>query len=271
MGSFHVRRGEKLLLALLNLDRQPVEGRITLDLKALGFKGAVYAFDPILQEPVTIDAGALTLEFMPEGYRAIEIASSPFDVSAPEKLSGNLIPEANPSQWPVGGAPAGWTASKFVDEKTPLQLDSKDVDVKEGALTLSSDGDTTLRFIKSFGEPGKCYMLEGEATIVCDDGAFLGKLPDVSQFCVSLGDIYYGHRRTMTGQPLPGRMQKFRRYTQGPGAVAIALRQAKGKAMIRKLELYEVKSLPPGFQVEYTGSRLLECGGRTEWRPRFAG
>ncbi|MBI4027427.1 MAG: hypothetical protein HY360_20750 [Verrucomicrobia bacterium] len=254
IGSFQVRRGQKLLLGALNLQRKPVEGTIKLDLKALGFGEKVYAFDPILGEPVLLDGSALKLTFTPEGYRCIELAAKPFDVFAPEKIGANLIPEAAPAKWPSGGAPAGWTASKFVDEKTLLKLTDADVAVKDGGFVISSDGESTLRFQKQIGQqPGKFYMLEVEAGIECAGGAFLGEWPDTSNFSINLGDPYFGHKRTMTSQPLPGSTQKFRLFTEGGGVVDIILRKAKGKAIIKKLELYEVKSLPPGFQVGHYG------------------
>jgi hypothetical protein len=96
-------------------------------------------------------------------------------------------------------------------------------------------------------------MLEAEAYIECDDGVFLGPAPARSQFSITFGDIYVGHRRTMTSQALPGHTQKFRLYAEGPCAIDIALRKAKGRAIIKKLEMYEVKSLPPGFQAGHYG------------------
>ncbi len=250
VGSFQVRRGEKLLLGVLNQQRKPVEGTIKLDLKALGFSDKVFAFDPILKEPLALDGGALKLTFTPEGYRCIEIASKPFDVFVPEKIGENLIPEAAPAQWPNGGVPAGWTSSKYVDEKSPLQLTPADVSVKDGSIVLAADGETNLRFQKQLPSPaGKFYMLEGEASIACDNGAFLGELPDVSNLLFICGDIYVGDKRSMTSQPVPGATQKFRLYAEAPGAIDIRFSKAKGNAIIHKLELYEVKSLPPGFQV----------------------
>jgi hypothetical protein len=250
VGSFQVRRGDKLLLGILNQQRMPVEGTIKLDLKALGFGDKVYAYDPILGEPVPLDGGVLKLTFTPEGYRCIQIASKPFEIWVPEKLGENLIPEADPSKWPNGAAPAGWTSNKHVEEKTPLQLTPADVTVKDGSIVFTSNGETNLRFQKQLpGPAGKLYALEVEATIECDSGTFLGELPDVSNFMVVCGDIYLGHKRSMTSQPLPGTTQKFRLYAEAPGAVDIRFNKSKGKAIIKKLELYEIKSLPPGFQV----------------------
>ncbi|MBI4028412.1 MAG: hypothetical protein HY360_25730 [Verrucomicrobia bacterium] len=274
VGSFHVRRGEKLLLGILDTSRKPVEGKVRLDLKALGFSGKVYAFDPILGEPIAVDlptparsqasgagqaggdapadrgAGTLTLAFTPEGYRLIQIASKPFDVFEPQKESANLIPESEPSNWALDGpAPPGWTAAKWIDEKNPLEFTKNDVSVKGSVMTLTGDGQTNLRFYKTFGAEGKKFLLEVEACIECDDGVFLGPSPAQSQFSITFGDIYVGHKRTMTSQELPGHTQKFRLYGEGPCAIDIWLRKAKGKAIIKKLEMYEVKNLPPGFQV----------------------
>ena len=249
VGSFHVRRGEKLLLGVLNQQRKPVEGKIKLDLKTLGFGDKVYAFDPIVKEPLALDGGTLTLTFTPEGYRCVEIASKPFAEFVPEKVGENLIPEAAPGNWPNGGVPAGWTSSKYVDEKQPLQLTDADVSVKDGSIVITGDGSTNYRFTKQIGgTPGKFYVLEVEATIE-SEGPFLGELPDVSNFTVMCGDIYLGHKRSMTSQPLPGTTQKFRLYAEAPGAVDIRFSKSKGKAIIKKLELYEIKALPPGFQV----------------------
>ena len=50
-----------------------------------------------------------------------------------------------------------------------------------------------------------------------------------------------------------GHTQKFRLYAEGPCAIDIALRKAKGRAIIKKLEMYEVKSLPPGFLAGHYG------------------
>ena len=248
IGTFHVRRGEKLLLGVLNQQRKPVEGAIKLDLKTLGFGNQVYAYDPIIGEPVALDGGVLKLTFTPEGYRCIEIASKPFEVFTPEKLGENLIPEAAPSKWPNGGAPAGWQSAKYVDEKNPLKLTDTDVTVKDGSIVIASDGVTNYRFTKQIGAtPGKFYVLEAEATIE-SDGPFLGELPDTSNFMVNCGDMYMGNKRSMTSQQVPGTTQKFRLYAKDGGVIDIRFSKAKGKAIIKKLELYEIKNPPPGFQ-----------------------
>jgi len=71
----------------------------------------------------------------------------------------------------------------------------------------------------------------------------------VSNLLLSFGDIYVGNKRSMTSQQLPGTTQKFRLYSKDGGVVDIRFNKAKGKAIIKKLELYEIKNLPPGFQV----------------------
>ncbi len=245
IGSFHVHRGEKLLLGVMNLDRAPVTGKITLDLKSLGFGEKVYAYDPILREPLALEGGnTLTLDFTPEGYRAVQIASAPFDHFVAERIGDNLIPEASPARWPAGTAPAGWTPSKYVEDKTPLPLSAGDVVIQDNTIVLTGDGKSVTRFIKSFGEKGKSYMLEMEATIICDDHQFLGKIPRDSNFYVSFGELYTGQKRTMTGEPVAGHTQTFRLYETGPGIIDIQLRRAAGNAIIKKIEMYEIKVMP---------------------------
>ena len=50
-----------------------------------------------------------------------------------------------------------------------------------------------------------------------------------------------------------GHQREFRLYAKDAGAVDIRFSIPKGKAIIKKLELYEIKNPPPGFQFEKYG------------------
>jgi hypothetical protein len=77
VGSFWVRRGEKVLLGLLNTEREPVERTVKLDFAALGFAGGkIFARDANTFDEIPVENGAVTLAFTPEGYRLIEFAGA---------------------------------------------------------------------------------------------------------------------------------------------------------------------------------------------------
>lgn len=245
-GTFQVRRGEKLLLGLLNLDRKAVEVPVRIDLQALGFTGKLYAYDPMLREAVALDGNMIKLAFTPEGMRLIQIASSPFDIFVPEKVGANLIAEL------VNGVPQGWSAGQYVDEKDLRKPTLDELHIENGVLTIQGRGDNVVGLRKSIAasEKGKPYMLEAEVRVDCADGSFLGENVDNSYFWISCGvTSSYNHDFRLFGsQMAPGHTEKVRLYFirgEDPIMVDFRMSRAKGAVTIKNLALYELKSAPP--------------------------
>jgi len=260
-GTFHVRRGEKLLLGMLNPIRQPIATTVRLDLKALGFKDKVYAYDSLIREEVPLQDGKMNLTFTSEGYRMIMIASKPFDYFKPEPTGPNLIPEIAPDKWPKEGVPAGWLASTWVDEKNQLTPTTQDIRIENGAIVLQGNEKNNVRLRKMLNvEKGKSYMLDAEAYVECDDKVFVGVVPELNFFWMTLGEYYENDKRTITSQAVPGHTEKIKLWwtVRDYAHVDLWLRESKGKVIIKKLEVYELKNQP---------RRPWEFEGGTKERP----
>jgi hypothetical protein len=246
-GTFHVRRGEKLLLGMLNKSRQPVATTVRLELKALGFKGPVYAYEPNARAEAPLDGDKLNLTFTGEGYRMVMIASKPFDYYKPECAGENLIPEVAPANWPKEGLPAGWEGYTSVGKTNLQKATPNHLRVENGAIVMQSDGTLDVRLRKPLKvEKGKSYCLEAEAYVECDDRVFVGPSPELNFFRMALGEIYVADVHTITSQAVPGHVEKIKLwFTVKDNAYAdLWLRQSKSKVIIKKMELYELKNEP---------------------------
>ncbi len=233
-GSFHVRRGDKLLLALFNHETTPVEQTIRLDLKALGFKGDVHALDAVLDESIAIKDGGMTLSFAPEGFRLIKIAAKPFDVIEPKKISDNLISELDPSKWPAQGVPAGWNGSG----------DAGAVAAVNGEIVIQGKVGKPVGVGRSVPlAADKHYLMEAEVRVDADEGVHLGPEADPHKFEIVFGGFYYP-RRTLGSESLPGRYETLRIYwtttKDNPAATARLSLNGNGKVFIRRIGVYEV-------------------------------
>ncbi len=232
-GSFHVRRGGKVLLALFNRDLEPIEQTVRLDLKALGFKGNAYAHDAVLNEPVAINDGAMTLTFTAESFRLIKIAAEPFDYVEPQKISENLLPELEPASWPSQGLPGGWA----------VDGDAAAFKIVNGEIVISGKADQTVGLRRSATlSPEKHYLLEAEVRLECDAGVYLGPMAEQHGFGIVFGGSYYP-LRTLGSQLLPGRYETFKIYYstgKEPVATARLWLNGNGKAIIRRIGVYEV-------------------------------
>lgn len=244
-GTIYVRRGQKLLLGLLNLDRKPVTATVRLDLKALGFAGKVYAYEPMLREEVPLEDDTLKLAFTPEGMRMIQIASKPFDIFVPEKVGENLLAELG------NGVPEGWRAVQYVDEKNVQTPTPEVLRIENGTIRMRGKGDNVVglsRTITAF-EKGKPYMLEAEVHVDAGDGSFLGEKVDQDWFWISCGETSsYNHDFRIFGSQMPpGHVEKVRLYFIPTGYFMVDFRmhRAKGKATLKNVGLYELKSAPP--------------------------
>lgn len=254
-GTFLVRRGEKLLLSLLNVERKALALDVRLDLKSLGFAGKVYAYDTIAREDVTVNGDRIPIEIRPEGFRMVMLSAKPFKAFVPEPVGENLLPDGAPTQWPKEGAPPGWAVSTQLDKKNPLKTTATQVRGENGTIVIEGDGKNTVALLKSIPfTPGKSYMLEAEVRLECDDGVFLGDKSDACFFRISLGEFYDNDKRSIDSQSFPGRFEKVRLcYTPKKDALCVRMfmQQGKGKAIIRKLAVYEVKQPPqPPWVVE---------------------
>jgi hypothetical protein len=246
-GTFHVRRGEKLLLGMLNKSRQPVGTTVRLDFKALGFKGKVYAYEPHARAELPIDGDKINITFTPEGYRMVMISSKPFDCFKPERAGENLIPEVAPDKWPKEGAPAGWEATMFLQKNDQQPLTTKDLRIENGAIVMQGNGTNSVRLRKRLNvEKGKSYLLEIEAHLECDDKVFVGPSPELNYFRLALGEIYFADIASLTSQAVPGHTNKLKLWftVRDYAYIDLWLRQCKAKAVIQKLELYELKNAP---------------------------
>jgi len=240
-GTIYLRRGDKILLGLLNLDRHPIETTVRLDLKALGFTGKVYAYDPPLREEVPVEGGTLQLAFTPEGMRMIQIAAQPFDIFAPEKVGPNLITGLDLKDWRV---------VQYVDERKPQTATPDDLRVESGTVVMQGKGDNFVGLSRNITaiEKGKPYMLEAEVHVDCDDGRFMAEKVE-HFFWISCGETFqYNHDfRVYGSQMAPGHVEKVRLYFVPTGYLMVDFRmnRAKGKAMIQNISLHELKSAPP--------------------------
>lgn len=237
-GSFHVRRGEKILLALLNRNLAPIEQTVRLDLKALGFKGDVHALDAVLKEPIAIKDGALTLDFTAESFRLVKIAAKPFEVIVPKKTGESLVPELDPAKWPAQGVPAGWS----------VDGDASAFAVANGEIVVTGKADKPVHLRRSLKiEAGKSYLLEAEVRIDADEGTYLGPMAEQHRFGIVFGGSYFP-LRTLGSELLPGRYQTFKLYYTAPKVEpSAALRMwlnGNGRAFIRNLGVYEVDRVP---------------------------
>jgi hypothetical protein len=232
-GSFHVRRGEKVLLALFNRERTPVETTVRLDLAALGFKGAVHALDAVLNEPVEIKDNTLTVTFTAESFRLIKLASQPFDVPQPAKTGPNLIADFEPANWPTNGVPGSWS----------LQGDANRFAVANGQVVITGQIGQPVYLSRTLPvKAGKHYLLELEARPECADGVFLGPMAEQHNFGVAFGGTYFP-LRTLTSQLLPGRYETLQIYLSPTADDNTPLRlwlHGDGKILIRRIGVYEV-------------------------------
>lgn len=237
-GSLHVRRGNKLLLAFFNRELQPMERTVRLDLKALGFNGPVYGLDAVLNDPVDIQDGALTLTFTAEGFRLVKIAAKPFELVEPKKLSENLVPELEPSKWPPLGVPTGWT----VDGNAGAYS------VVNDEIVFSGKADQSVQIRRGVTlAPDKHYVLEAEVRLECDNGVYLGPNGAQHHFGIAFGNYYYP-QRSLGSQLLPGRYETFKIHwstTKDPGASLRLWLNGNGKAFIRRIGVYEVDRAKP--------------------------
>ncbi len=236
-GSFHVRRGEKVLLALFNREQAPVERTSYIDLEALGFSGTVYAMDAVTKESIAIVDHSMTLDYHPESYRLIQISSEPFDNVMPTKISSNLAAELEPVHWPdvAGQTPEGWRVS-----------DAARFAIVNGELVIDGDGDIASEMIGSIPSvPGKIYMFEVEARVDCDNGVYLGDSAEDDLFIVDMGE-FYDRPRTIGSQNLPGRYELMRTYyTANSDAIPLrVMLNGHGKATVKRAGVYEVDRLP---------------------------
>ena len=230
--SFYVRRGERILLGVMNLARKPVQGSAKLDLAALGFAEA-FAQDAMTGEDVPLKQGQVTLDFLPEGYRLIKItATKPAD-GLPQSAGENLLPEADPARWPAAELPPGWAGKARVEN---------------GTLVLNP-GETLSRGFRL--DKSKQYVLEVEARVECEDGVYLGESPAQDVFTVTVN----GARRwtrTIGSQMLPGRYETLRVFVDRPtdqASLSLAL-TGKGKALIRRIDLHAVQPYVKPFERE---------------------
>jgi hypothetical protein len=245
-GTLYVRRGDRILLGLQNLGREGVESAVRIDLKALGFDGKVFAYDPLIHEEIAIDGGSLKLALTSEGFRLVQIASKPFDVFVPEKVGPNLVAEINESVTP------DWRASQYVDERKPQPPTPNDLRYENGVLVIEGRGDNFVGLAKTLAtttSPGKAYMFEADAHVDAGDGAFLGENVDLSFFWISFGETSnYNHDFRIYGSQMPPNYtEKVRLYFvrgEAPLMVDFRMRLGKGKATLKNIGVYEIKSAP---------------------------
>jgi hypothetical protein len=236
-GSFHVRRGDKVLLALFNRDLEPIEQTVRLDLKALGFKGDVHALDAVLNEPIAIKDGAITLEFTAESFRLIKIAAKPFDVVVPKKTGDNLLPELQPSAMLGKLNPPGWTMG-----------DPAAFSLVNNEIVITGKADKAVTMSRSLALPaGNSYVLEADVRIDADEGTYLGPAAELHHFGIVFGGSYFP-LRTLGSELLPGRYQTFKIYyttpKDNPVATARMWLNGNGKVYIRRIGVYEVDARP---------------------------
>jgi hypothetical protein len=221
-----VRRGEKALLAVLNLERKPAQSTVKLNLAELGFKEA-FAQDAVTGEDLAMENGSLKLDFTPEGFRAVKITAAKEPSSVPEKIGANLISEIEPDKWPAANLPSGWTGQRGGA-------------VFENGQLVLPPGAHFVRTIQV--EKGKTYVLEAETRVECDDGAFLGQEIQFDQFRISLGGGGRSALRSLSSQLPPGKYQTLRAVWTAPAndaSVDIAFNRGKGKVLIKRIGMYE--------------------------------
>jgi hypothetical protein len=242
-GSFHVRRGEKLLLALFNHHDEPVEADIKLDLKALGFGDQIYAIDAVTDEQIAIKDGTTlpAVALTAESFRLIKIASKPFDeVVIPKRISDeNLVAELEPAKWPAQGAPKGWNVS-----------DASAFSMTNGEIVIQGKAGTPVQLGRSLQlVAGKNYIMEVEARVDAKDGTHLGPNADQNLFAVIFGGSYYP-RRSITSESLPGRYQTLTdvleaRRTRAMSPTTRMELNGDGQIFIRRIGIYEVDRAKP--------------------------
>jgi hypothetical protein len=225
--SFYVRRGERLLLAAMNLERKAVEGAVKLDLAALGFKEA-FAQDALTGEDLTVAQGALKLDFLPEGYRLVRVTAAKPSPGVPQATGEDLFAAASPEKWPAGGLAPGWSG------------DAKLVKPAGGELELAPG--VSLTTVARL-DPAKRYMVEVEARVECDDGVYLG--PQITKDCFRVMAQGGGRRwiRTMSSQDLPGRYETLRLVLDAPlDAMSLQMTlEGKGKVCVRALRFRAIQ------------------------------
>ncbi|MBI2194906.1 MAG: hypothetical protein HYU36_23245 [Planctomycetes bacterium] len=245
-GSLHVRRGKKLLLALLNREMRPMERAVRLDLAALGFRGRVYGMDAVLHTPIEIRDGVFTVSLTAEGFRLVKIADRPFECVEPEKRSENLVPELDPSKWPAEGIPAGWTAGDAASAFSAAA----------GEIVIRGKADLPRQLYRGVTlSPDKHYVLEAEVRLECDNGVYLGPNAPQHHFGIAFGGFYYP-LRTLGSQLLPGRYETFKIFastTRDPGVSLRLWLNGDGKAFIRRIGVYEVDRVKPVFMGPASG------------------
>jgi hypothetical protein len=233
-GSFHVRRGDKALLALFNHDTNAVERTVRLDLKAFGFAGDAHALDAVLNEPVELKDGAMTLHVLPESFRLIKIAAKPFGVVEPKKIGDNLIADLDPSKWPAQGVPTGWNAG---DSVAAFSAANNEIVIRGKAGTMAVLGRSLTL------SPDKHYMIEVEARVDADEGPHLGPEAEPHTFAVHFGGFYHP-KRTLSSESVPGRYETLKIHWSTPkndGTATVRLQlNGNGKVYIRRIGVYEV-------------------------------
>ncbi len=230
--SFYVRRGERVLLGVMNLARKPMDGSVKMKLADLGFTQA-YAQDAFTGEDLPLNQGELKLDFLPEGYRLVKITSAKPADGLPQKIGENLLPEADPAKWPATGLPPGWSGTVRVENGNLVLIPGATLGK---GLTLDKE---------------KRYVLEMEARVECDDGVYLGESPLSDGFFVTL----QGARRwsrSMGSQMLPGKYETLRLIVDQPtGAAGVSMTlNGKGKVLIRKIGLYAIQPYTKPYERE---------------------
>ncbi|MDP6507032.1 MAG: hypothetical protein QF886_25625, partial [Planctomycetota bacterium] len=76
LGSFYLRRREKMLLVITNYEQTPEdELRLRLALKELGFEGRIHAEDAVTSQPLAIsERGEMKIDIFGQRYRLIKIS-----------------------------------------------------------------------------------------------------------------------------------------------------------------------------------------------------
>lgn len=238
IGSFHVRRGEKLMLALHNRREAHTTCDVRLDLASLGFTGGVHAADVMLNEPVALSAdGTMQLSIKPESYRLIRLANEPFDFGPqPKRIGDNLIPEMQPAAWPESGLPKRWTHD---GDPTKWSIDG-------GEIVVDGSADEQRQLRRNVPtEAGKHYVLEIEVHCDADQGVYFGPSVARHQFAMCFGN-YYGIPAS-TGSSTPdGEYVTLRRHFTARGDESFVRFWLCGDATarIRKIGVYEIDVMP---------------------------
>jgi hypothetical protein len=240
VATYYVRKGERLLVALLNIDRQPAMRTVRVDFAKLGFGSKpMYARDANTFDPILVQNGGVELAFTAEGWRLIQFAPQPIDPWTPQRISDNLTPEFAAGTASLDAIKAAWYA------RTPEGV----VSVQDSQTVITCDGATEISWQKVIPNAVKdrMYMVEAEARLDTIDDVHLGDGPTTGFFMLSVGEFYDHHERTFGSQTPPGHFEKIRLwYPKGENPIILRLNmRGKGKVTFRKFEVYEVSNPPP--------------------------